>query len=256
LNETKFFKILWYDIAMAKVIRVILYMILYQLSLDFSGSVSFGGELIFKRSQPTMIEVKVGKNLHWDYDNKIARQKAEAIYNYIHQKYNAEKSYAAIYSCPGRADLFVTVSSLINTQENYGKRFFLIKEGEQGFSLLSKTGGMMDSYILEPTFFTANNRIIILADTGAEYSWGVVAFEILNDKLKDLGTINVAKPTEEDTTNPIPDAQLKLSSGKLTVEFHTDLVFDPGGYNDRLVKRVNYQPINFAYNGKKFLLIK
>jgi hypothetical protein len=241
---------------MAKVFRVILYMILFQLSLDFSGSVSFGGELIFKRFQPTMIEVKVDENLHWDYDNKIARQKAETIYNYIHQKHNAEKSYAAIYSCPGRADLFVTVSALINTQENYGKRFFLIKEGEQGFSLLSKTHGMMDSYILRPTFFTANNRTIILGDTGTEYSWGVVAFEIVNDKLKDLGTINVAKPTEEDTVNPIPDAQLKLSSGKLIVEFHTDLVFDPGGYNDRLVKRVNNQPINFEYDGKKFLLIK
>ena len=241
---------------MAKIIRVIIYMILFQLSLELSGSVSFGGELIFKRFQPTMIEVKVDKNLHWDYDNKIAPQKAKTIYDYIHQKYNAEKSYAAIYSCPGRADLFVAVSAPINIRENYGDRFLLIKEGKQGFSLLSKTHGMMDSYFLRPTFFTANNRTIILGDTGAEYSWGVVVFEIVNDKLKDLDTINVAKPTEEDTVNPIPDARLKLSSGKLIVEFHTDLVFDPGGYNDRLVKRVDGQPISFEYNGKKFMLIK
>lgn len=240
---------------MSKVIRVILFMILFQQSLAFSGSVSFGEESIFKRFQPTMIEVKVDENLHWDYDNKIVRQKAESIYNYIHQKYNAEKRYAAIYSCPGRADLFVTVSAPINTEENYGDRFFLIKEGDQGFSLLSKTHGMMDSYFLRPTFFTATNRTIILGETGAEYSWGVVAFEIVNDKLKDLGTIYVAKPTEEDTVNPIPDAQLKLSSGKLIVEFHTDLVFEPGGHNDRLVKRVNNEPISFEYDGKKFLLI-
>jgi len=241
---------------MAKIVRVIIFMILFQLLLDFSGSVSFGAELIFKRFQPTMIEVKMDENLRWDYDNKIARQKAETIYNYIHQKYNTEKSYAAIYSCPDRANLFVIVSGMISTQENYGKRFFLIKEGEQGFSLLSNTHGMMDSYILRPIFFSANNRTIILGDTGAEYSWGVVTFEIVNDKLKDLGTIDVAKPTEEDTVNPIPDALLKLCSGKLLVEFHTDLVFDPGGYNDRLVKRVNNQPISFEYDGKKFMLIK
>ena len=241
---------------MAKIIRMTIYVILFQLSLDFSGSVSIGGELFFKRFQPTMIEVKVDENLHWDYDNKIARQKAETIYNYIHQKYNTEKSYAAIYSCPGRADLFVTMSAPINSQENYGDRFLLIKEAEQGFSLLSITRGMMDSYFLRPTFFTANNRIIILGDTGAEYSWGVVAFEIVNDKLKDLDTLNVAKPTEEDTVNPIPDARLKLSSGKLIVEFHIDLIFDPGGYNDRLVKRVDGQPISFEYNGEKFVLIK
>ena len=241
---------------MAKIIRVIIFIILFQLSQNFFGSVSFAGELIFKHLQPTLIEVKVDKNLHWDYDNRIARQKAESIYNYIHQKYNAEKSYAAIYSCPGRADLFVIVSGMISTQQNYGKRFFLIKEGEQGFSLLSKTQGMMDSYILRPTFFTVNTRTIIIGDTGAEYSWGVVVFEIANDKLKDLGTIDVAKPTEEDTVNPIPDAQLKLSGGKLIVEFHTDLVLNPGGYNDRLFKRVNNQPISFEYDGEKFLLIK
>lgn len=241
---------------MSKIIRVTLYMILFQLSLDFSGSVSFGGESIFKRFQPTMIEVKVDENLHWDYDNKIAHQKAKTIYNYIHKKYNAEKSYAAIYSCPGRASHFIIVSGMISMQENYGKRFFLIKEGNQGFSLLSKSHGMMDSYILRPTFFTANRRAIILGDTGAEYSWGVVAFEVVNDKLKDLGTIDVAKPSEEDTVNPIHDAQLKLSGEKLIVEFHTDLIFNPGGYNDRLVKRVNSQPISFEYDGKKFSLIQ
>ena len=241
---------------MTKIIRVILYTILFQLSFDLSGSVSFGGELFFERFQPKMIEVKVDENLHWDYDNKIALQKAETIYNYIHQKFNAEKSYAAIYSCPGYADLYVIVSGMINTPENYGKRFFLIKENAKSFSILSKTHGMMDSYILEPTFFSKNNRIIILGDTGAEYSWGVVAFEIINEKLKDLGTINVAKPTEEDTVNPIPDAQLKLRNGKLIVEFHTDLIFDPGGYNDRLVKRVNNQPIKFENSGDTFFLLK
>ena len=241
---------------MTKAIRVILYIILFQLSLDFTVNVSFGGESSFKRFQPTMIEVKVDENLHWDYDNKIAPQKAKTIYNYIHQKYNAEKSYAAIYSCPGLANHFIIVSGMISMQENYGKRFFLIKEGNQGFSLLSKSHGMMDSYILRPTFFTANNRTIILGDTGTEYSWGVVAFEVVNDKLKDLGTIDAAKPAEEDTVNPIPDAQLKLSGGKLIVEFHTDLIFDPGGYNDRLVKRVDSQPIRFEYDGKKFMLIK
>ena len=137
---------------MAKIIRIISCMILFQLPLGFSAKVSFGEESIFKRFQPTMIEVKMDKNLRWDYDNKIARPKAETIYNYIHQKYNTEKSYAAIYSCPDRANLFVIVAGMINTQEDYGKRFFLIKEGEQGFSLLSNTHGMMDSYILRPTF--------------------------------------------------------------------------------------------------------
>ena len=132
---------------MAKVIRVILYMILFQLSLDLSGSVSFGEDLIFRRLQPTMIEVKVDENLHWDYDNKIDRQKAETIYNYIHQKFSAEKSYAAIYSCPGRADLFVIVSGMISTQENYGKRLFLIKADEQSFSIISKTPAN-SSYVL------------------------------------------------------------------------------------------------------------
>ena len=237
-------------------IRLISYIILVQLSLNFAGGVSFGGDLIFNRFRPTLVEVKVDDNLHWDYDSKIVRQKAEAIYNYIHKKYNAEKSYAAIYSCPGRADLFVVVSAPINTQDNYGDRFLLIKEDGHGFSVLSTTRGMMDSYFLRPTFFIANNRTIILGDTGAEYSWGVVAFEIVNDKLKDLGIIDVAKPTEEDTDNPVPDAQIKLSGGNLIVEFHTDLIFDPGGYNDRLVKRVNNQPIIFQHDGKKFLLIK
>ena len=56
---------------MANIIRVILYMILFQLLLEFSGSVSFGEELIFKRFQPTLIEVKVDENLHWERKQSI-----------------------------------------------------------------------------------------------------------------------------------------------------------------------------------------
>ena len=241
---------------MAKTIPLITCLALFQVFLNLPVSISLGDELIFKRIQPEMIEVNVDKHLHWDHDKTIARQKAEKLYHYIHQKYKSEKGYAALYACPQREDLFVAVASLIYMPKNYGKRFFLIKEGIQGFDLLSKSDGMMDSYILRPTFFTTNNRIIILGETGAEYSWGVVAYEIFNETLKDLGTIYVAKPTEETTDNPIPDAQVKLSGGSLIVEFHTDLIFDPGGHNDRLVKRVNDQPIVFAHDGRDFFLMK
>ena len=216
-----------------------------------------GGEVTFKRIQPKMVEVQFNKHSHWEYDTQIPRKKAEAVYKYIHQKYKKKNGHASIFACPGRPDLFVIVSSVApGTPKDFGKRFLLIKKTAKGFTLLDKSHGQMDSYILRPTFFTAKNKIIILGDTGTEYSWGVATYEIKNDRLKDLGGIGVAKPTEETTINPIPDAVLKLSGNTLRVEFHTDLVFDPGGAKDRQVKREKGRPIVFEYDGKEFQLKK
>lgn len=212
-----------------------------------------GGDTPFQRIQPQMIEVQFNKHFHWEYDDHLSRKKAEALYRFNNQLYKDTKSYAGVYACPGRPDLFIMVSNSVpGTAQDFGKRFLLIKNTAKGFTLLDKSKGMMDSYILQPTFFTSKDRVIILGDTGAEYSWGVVAYEIRKDKLKYLGTLSVAKPTEETTINPIPDAILKLSGNKLRVEFHSDLVFDPGGRKDRLVKRMKGRPIVFEYDGKKF----
>ena len=236
-----------------KTLSTILFIVYFLLGGFCADSGFAGGDVTFKRIQPKMVEVQFNKHSHWEYDEKVSRKKAEALYKYIHQQYKKKNGYAAIFACPGRADLFVIVSRIApGTEKDFGKRFLLIKKTAKGFTLLDKSKGMMDSYILEPTFFTSKNKIVILGETGAEYSWGVVAYEIQKNKLKDLGTINVAKPTEESTDNPIPDAVLKLSGNKLRVEFHTDLVFDPGGRKDRLVKRVNGRPFVFEYNGKEF----
>ena len=232
-------------------------MITLLLGGGFAGSSFAGGLVTFKRIQPKMVEVQYSKHSHWEYDAQIPRKKAEALYKYIHQKYKKKNGYAAIFACPGRPDLFVIASSVApGTQKDYGKRFLLIKETSKGFALLDKSHGQMDSYILRPTFFTNKNRIIILGDTGTEYSWGVATYEIKNDRLKDLGGIGVAKPAEDNTINPIPDAILKSSKGRLRVEFHTDLYFNMGMSKEGLVKRVNGRPIVFEYDGKKFQLEK
>lgn len=222
-----------------------------------AGSGFAGGEVTFKRIQPKMVEVQFNKHFHWEYDAQIPRKKAEALYKYIHQKYKKENGYAAIFACPGRPDLFIMVSNSVpGTEKDYGKRFLLIKKTAKGFTLLDKSHGQMDSYILQPTFFTSKDRVIILGDTGTEYSWGVATYEIKNDRLKDLVGIGVAKPAEDNTINPIPDAVLKSSKGRLRVEFHTDLYFNTGMSKEGLVKRVKGRPIVFEHDGKKFQLKK
>jgi hypothetical protein len=145
------------------------------------------------------------------------------------------------YALPGPDSVYLRIkrSSEAGRPEDYGPRLILVRVKDGEIEELARSRGFMDTYGLRPVFFARDSIIVLLADIGAEYSWGVVAYEVTTRQLKDLGLINVAKLERivgpdsvfaiETTTDPLPHVRLAVRNGAYIAEFSTDLVVDPGG---------------------------
>lgn len=153
------------------------------------------------------------------------------------------------YALPNGDSLFLRIghTSQIDTPEDYGPRLTLIRVVNGRARDLARSRGFMDTYYVGPVFFAQDSTVILLADTGAEYSWGVIAFEVSARGLTDLGRINVARYegirlprsdtvlVTEVLTDPLPHVRLTARNGTYIAEFTTDLVLDPGGRDSLLV---------------------
>ncbi len=146
-----------------------------------------------------------------------------------------------IYGIPG-SRLYLLTGTGSRTGEQVGLQFFLIRHDDAGLTILQESTGMQDSWFLSPVFFWTDDRVLVLADTGTEYSWGVVAFELRDATLRDLGVISVALDAEENTVDPLPSAKVRRTEDGYLVEFHANLVWNPGGSDERPLPREAGRP--------------
>ena len=113
--------------------------------------------------------------------------------------------------------------------------------------------------MLRPYFFVGKGHILIIAEQGAEYTWGhsVYLFEKSTNTVRTVGYLNVAKPPTgfADTTTPVPDAKVFLEPNRVEIRFYTDLIYDPGGMKDKLIKRKG-EYISFVLDNNKFVMQK
>jgi len=75
--------------------------------------------------------------------------------------------------------------------ENLGKRLFVLNQNGE---IIFKSKGQMDSYYFEPYFYQSSNKkndFIIIAEIGAEYSWGAKGYYIRNNNIYNLGYLDV-----------------------------------------------------------------
>ncbi|MBB4639616.1 hypothetical protein [Longimicrobium terrae] len=144
---------------------------------------------------------------------------------------------------------------------DYGLRFVLVAFGPGGVTEVARSRGMADSEWLEPVFFGDGDCQFVLADTGAETSWGLEAFRLCHDSLTALGPINVSLPAGDASTevaeNPLPFARMRRDSSGVVVEFGTDLVLwitDPStrAVHDSIVNMEEGRPITFRLAGGSF----
>jgi hypothetical protein len=98
---------------------------------------------------------------------------------------------------------------------------------------------MGDSYILTPTFYTGRGKVLVLVEIGAEYSWGLRAYEFRDGTLVDLGPLDAALWSGENHVNPLERARVSFGSAGYRVEFPYDLTLDPGGLHQWNLPRLN-----------------
>jgi hypothetical protein len=158
-----------------------------------------------------------------------------------------------------RDDIFLSFDRhMEGSEKDYGSRLFVLRVTGDNTKVIYYSKGSFDSYFLRPSFFSADIKqapLLILAETGTEYSWGARVFLVSPDgSTRDLGSLDVAviDDPEADTVSVIPHTRIKGDGNKYEFTFDKDVVFDPGGLDDRPVSRGQ---IKYIYDGISLNLI-
>ncbi len=208
------------------------------------------GEATLRRQPVRLVEARQGDRRYW-YDDRVPAAEARALLDYFSR--NADDPLPSIYAVPGSKGYCIVSSwDSKSGSADFGRRLYLVRKTTAGYEEIDRTRGAADSYILRPVFFTGSGRVLILAEMGTEYSWGLMVYEIAQNRLKELGPLDAAVEGAEDAEDPTPFAAVKLVNGRWRVEFSHDLVLDPGGPSERKIERKGDRPIVFEQGDDRF----
>jgi hypothetical protein len=183
----------------------------------------------------------------------VTLAEAERVAGHFHNKYGDDEN-VSVYKIPGSGDFYLVSGAMGHQEEtDFGLRFFLVKKEGDDYKQLFRGRGAGDSYNLDPYFYTNADRVLIISESGTEYSWGLSAYEFRNGKLKTLGTIDVARWSGENYIDPRDRATVFLRNGQYVVEFASNLRLDPGGLHPWWLVRAK-DKISFVQDGNRFIL--
>lgn len=209
--------------------------------------------IALKRHETKM--VKVGKDdERYEYDASITPEEAGRINAFRRRETGIKGPFPKIYAVPGQKGRYVISENGKPEGKDFGRRLVLIEKTGEGYTRLSRTPGAGDAYNLTPTFFAWKKQVVILAEAGAEYSWGLYVYEVSGGRLKDLGNLNVAAPGAENARDATPYAEVMWTRHGPRILFRSDLILDPGGRKERRITRKTVAPLDFRHNGKKFVM--
>jgi hypothetical protein len=196
---------------------------------------------------------------YWYDEKSIAEEEARTVAEYIYRTYG-EDEYPFIYMIPDQQGYYLVSIAGKQIETDYGARFILLRREGKDFVELFYGRGAMDSYILNPFFYSGDTKILILAETGTEYTWGFSAYEFdaAKKSFAYLDELPVARVYDGEDSwgeviKPLDRARVFIKNGRYTIEFDTDIVLDPGGMEERLIESKG-KKILFHYNGKSFVM--
>jgi hypothetical protein len=231
---------------------------LFPVLIIFLVSSVFAEETVLKKKAGVLVPVENGKERYW-YEKSIGPKIAKEIYGYFLNL--SPEPVPEIYVVPGLKDHYL-VSAIEKPQSDkeFGRCLYLIKRTNHTYELLAHTRGAQDSYILQPSIYCGNGKTIILAEVGAEESWGYEVYELIGKKLVSMGPLDVIldAPNANSDEAAIPSA-VKVVGGKWVIDFNSNILLEK---SDKLKKTSTYQnlkikgkkPIVFKYNGTEFIL--
>ena len=133
----------------------------------------------------------------------------------------------------------------VDSPEDYGVRLYLIQDTAQKLSVLFESHGYMDSYYLRPSVFKivgTNELTLILAEAGAEFSYGIGVYRLNNQQMRYLGILDVAVEGESNPESAVPFIKIAEKQGALTFTFTKDVVMsdDEGNYEVIPMNEIQY----------------
>jgi hypothetical protein len=164
-----------------------------------------------------------------------------------------------------RSDLCVAVGIDMDHNDHRtkdaGLRLFLVEKTNSGYKVRDRSKGSNSAYNLTPTFYRSGDSWVILAENGAEYSYGTRVFMFKDNTMNDLGALNVAfnrkfgEIKTNGVTTPItnevsivPYTVISTVNQELVFSFTQDVEHNPGG-NDQ--KPIAKERIRYTYSGGK-----
>ncbi|MCY1636706.1 hypothetical protein [Marinifilum sp. D737] len=151
-----------------------------------------------------------------------------------------------------------------NDVENIGLRLCILNDSNE---IIFKSDGQQDSYYFEPHIFqssTEKDRLIIIGEIGAEYSWGAQAFLLEKNNVIELGSMDVGiieKPVEKDDiyfetpSRIIKYLEIESKNNEIKFSFKKGetLAINPGGDCERKIKSENFY---FIWKENQFLEVE
>lgn len=219
---------------------------------------SYAVEMAVHRPDETFVSGDDGKI--YVYDSEMLSSEEAVKLSETFFKWFGMGKYPFIYKLPGVENYYVVAAIGYQGGADKGIRFFLIKDRNDRLRRVQTTKGAGDSLMLTPTFYYLGESVIILAEVGAESSWGFSVFRFDPDRgyLYWLGMIDVAEPAESfnEMTSPIEVTRVFVDNNEknvtYTVEIAGDIVLNPGKENQ---KAYNYKGESFKFvnSGKGFV---
>lgn len=221
------------------------------LSLGAVPAESVAKGLQLKKQSVRLAAVDKNGKRYW-YDEGMTAADVKALYRHFEKK--SSEPLPSMYGVPGlRGYFLVSAWNSHLTGSDYGRRLYLVRKKDGSFEDIDRTGGAGDSYILRPNFFIGKGKILILAEIGTEYSWGLLVYEIVGKRLIYRGTLDAAVEGKEDADDPTPYAKVTYVNKGWVIAFDHDLVLDPGGRKEQRIKRKGSKPILFGHDGTAFV---
>lgn len=136
---------------------------------------------------------------------------------------------ATSWSVPGFPGMKVAIVTHPPTATAYGPQ--LVALADDGGRVLYEGARLFDVDFIHPTFFVFRDRTLVLADYGSEDAYGVLAWSVEGGGVRDLGTLDIARPEEGDvfTRGAAPVAHVRFEEGRYTIDVPGPLLLNPRG---------------------------
>ena len=151
---------------------------------------------------------------------------------------------------PSQPNLMLLAAASMEPEGYQAFRLWLLRAVHGAFKLADSSEHLGDAEWLTPNVFEHGEDLLILADHGSEYSWGLLAFTVENGALERLPFPRMAGIATGDAanltgpgSNVLPDLSVYWEDHEFVVEFPGDLLEDPGARTQRLWCRTGGQLI-------------
>jgi hypothetical protein len=116
--------------------------------------------------------------------------------------------------------------------------------------LLFTSPAQADIFYLELYFYKNNeNKLVVVAEAGTEYSWGGVAYYATDSAIGEMGALDIAMPEEQNIARINDNIKITETAGIIytSVIKTKEIVLHPGSDNESVVKA---DLIKFIWNKK------